>query len=107
MQTYYNAPSAARRALNQCGDHYPTQADFDFAAAEWIRSYIRDDDIGALVEFVCEQPDNRILNLFGAVANALEHSSDETYKRVGQYLTEISADYIASPVEDLRQGEAA
>jgi len=100
MKTYDNARAAARQALYDIGGHYD-QGDYDYATAQWIRSYIKDGDVSGLVEFFAEQPDQRILNLMAMVADALESSNSDCAMRLGDYMAELGSDYIAAEVEKI------
>jgi len=100
MKTYDNARAAARQALYDIGGHYD-QGDYDYATAQWIRSYIRDKDVSSLVEFFAEQPDQRILNMMTMLADALELSTADSAIRLGDYMAELASDYIAAEVEKI------
>ena len=103
MESLHNAQQAALWSLEGGAI---SQADFDGAAAEWIRSLIKDKDIIALTEFFAEQAPDRVLNLMAMVADALECSTPDHATRLGDYMSELAYDYIAADIDALAR-EAA
>jgi hypothetical protein len=102
MNTIDNARQAAARALER-EDAYRgeelTLTQRGKAAAEYIRSVIRDGDKGYARELLCENSDAQTLKLLSLAAQSIDSNDDDDYHASGIYLGNMLAGYLGREVD--------
>lgn len=102
MKTQDNARRAARDELLQAGYYrgqYLDQTGYDLAAAAYIRSLIRDGDVGYLVELFSENSDANLLKLYGLIAQSIQDRQARSSDAVGNYMGDMIGSYLTAEVE--------
>lgn len=102
MRTQQNARREARDALFGAGYYagqHIDQTGYDIAAAAYIRSLIRDNDVAYLVELFSENSDANLLKLYSFIAQAIQDRSVVASDAVGQYLGDLIGSYLENEIE--------
>ena len=101
MKTQDNARREARDALLQAGYYagqHIDQTGYDIAASAYIRSLIRDGDVGYLVELFSENSDANLLKLYSLIAQSIQDRTVVASDAVGEYLGNIIGSYLENEI---------